>query len=108
MYSCLWHDTYSQKGPSKDICTAKFKKRGEHCIMTYSDELVAIKLPYRKHVTLLSTAFNCTLIDTGKKRWKNNEPVKKHDLVYQYNRYMGGVWIVKISFSSIQRSIAEH
>ena len=59
--------------------------------MTYSDKLVAIKLLDRKHVTLLSTAFNCALIDTGKKHWKTNEPVKKHYLVYQYNRYMGGV-----------------
>ena len=59
--------------------------------MTYSDKLVAIKLLDRKHVTLFSTAFNCALIDTVKKHWKTNEPVKKHDLVYQYNRHMGGV-----------------
>ena len=59
--------------------------------MTYSDKLVAIKLLDRKHVTLLSTAFNSALIDTGKKHWKTNEPVKKHDLVYQYNHYMGCV-----------------
>ena len=31
-----------RKGLPKDICTGKFKKRGEHCIMTYSDKLVAI------------------------------------------------------------------
>ena len=80
-----------RKGLPKDICTAKFKKWGEHCIMTYSDKLVAIKLLDRKHVTLFSTAFNCALIDTVKKHWKTNEPVKKHDLVYQYNRYMGCV-----------------
>ena len=59
--------------------------------MTYSDKLVALKLLDRKHVTLRSTAFNCALTDTGKKHWKTNEPVKKHNLVYQYNRYMGGV-----------------
>ena len=79
-----------REGLPKDICTAKFKKQGEHCIMTYSDKLVAIKLHDRKHVTLLSTAFNCALIDTGKKHWKTNEPVKKHDFVYQYNCYMRG------------------
>ena len=80
-----------RKGVPKDICTAKFEKRGEHCIMACSNKLVAIKLLDRKHVTLLSTAFNCALIDGGKKHWKTNEPVKKHDLVYQYNRYMGDV-----------------
>ena len=30
-------------------------------------------------MTLLSTAFNCALLDTGNKHWKTNEPVKKHD-----------------------------
>ena len=73
-----------RKGLPKDICTAKFEKRGELCIMTYGDKLVAIKLLDWKHVTFLSTAFNCALIDTGKKHWKTNEPVNKHDLVYQY------------------------
>ena len=65
-----------RKGLPKDICTAKFKKRGEHCIMTYSDKLVAIKLLDCKQVTLLSTAFNCALTDTGKKHGKTNELVK--------------------------------
>ena len=59
--------------------------------MTYSDKLVAIKFLDRKHVALLSTAFNCALTDTDKKHWKTNEPVKKLNLVYQYNRYMGRV-----------------
>ena len=59
--------------------------------MTYSDKLVAIKFLDRKHVALLSTAFNCALTDTDKKHWKTNEPVKKLNLVYQYNRYMGCV-----------------
>ena len=65
-----------RKGLPKDICTAKFKKRVEHCTMTYSDKLVAIKLLDCKHVTLLSTAVNCALIDTGKKHGKTNEIVK--------------------------------
>ena len=59
--------------------------------MTYSDKLVAIKFLDRKHVALLSTAFNCALTDTDKKHWETNEPVKKLNLVYQYNRYMGRV-----------------
>ena len=59
--------------------------------MTYSDKLVAIKPLGRKHVTLLYTAFTCALIDTGKKDQKTNEPAKKHNLVYQYNCYIGCV-----------------
>ena len=70
-----------RKGLPKDICNAKFKKPGEQSIMTYSDKLVVIKFLDRKHMTLLSTAFNCALIDTSKKYWKTNEPVKKPDLV---------------------------
>ena len=80
-----------RKGLPEDICTAKFKKQGKYCIMTYSDKLVAIKLLYWKHVTLFTTAFNFALIDTGKKHWKTNEPIKKHDLVHQCNCYMRGV-----------------
>ena len=80
-----------RKDLPKDICTAKLKKRGEHCIMTCSDKLVAIKLLDGKYVTFLSTAFDCVLIDTGKKHWETNKPVKNHDLVYQYNHYIGGV-----------------
>ena len=45
--------------------------------MTYSDKLVAIKFLHRKHVALLSTAFNCALTDTGKKHWKTSELIKK-------------------------------
>ena len=92
----------------KDICTAKFKKPGEQSIITYSDKLVAIKFLDRKHMTLLSTAFNCALIDTGKKHWKTNEPVKKPDLATSIIIILGGGGGVTINFSSITCSIIEH
>ena len=45
--------------------------------MTYSDKLVTIKLLDHEHVTLLSTAFNCALIATGKKALENQWAIKK-------------------------------
>ena len=40
-----------RKGIPKDIYTAKLKKQGKNCIMTYSDKLVATKLLDCQHVT---------------------------------------------------------
>ena len=82
---------FAESAFPKNSCTTKLKKQGEHYILTFSDKLAAIKFLDQKHVTLLSTAFNYALTDTGKKQGKTTEPTKKHNTVYQYNCYMGCV-----------------
>ena len=86
-----WGTVRPRKGLPKEIVSAKFKQRGEHKIMSYEKQMVAIRILDRKHVTLLSTAHNCKIIDIGKKNWKTKEPVMRHTIIHYYNQYMGGV-----------------
>ena len=56
----------SEKGSYQDISIVKFKKQGEHCRMTCSYKILVIKFLSRKYVALLSTSFDCALVDTDK------------------------------------------
>ena len=42
-------------------------------------------------VTLISSAYNADMTDTGKKDWKTGEAIKKPKVMLMYNKYMGGV-----------------
>ena len=56
-----------RKGLPDSITKAKFKECGSSKEMTYKKIMVALKMLDRKYSTLLSTKYNCHLVDTGKK-----------------------------------------
>jgi len=80
-----------RKGLPREIVKAKFKERNELITMTYSDQLVAMRILDRKHVTLISSHYGCKQVDTGKKHCQTKEVVNKPEIIHFYNQYMGGV-----------------
>ena len=52
-----------RKGLSQEIASAKFKVRGESITMNYDNKIVAHRTLDRKHVTLISTAYNAQPVD---------------------------------------------
>ena len=73
------------------IASAKFKVRGESITMNYDNKIVAHCTLDRKHVTLLSTAYNTQPVLTGKLHWKTKEPIESPTVIHMYNKNMGWV-----------------
>ena len=59
--------------------------------MNYDNKIVAHHTLDRKHVTLISTAYNAQPVLTGKLHWKTKEPIEHPKIIHMYNKYMGGV-----------------
>jgi len=81
----------NRKGIPNDIKQAKFKNKGDKCVMSYNDEMTLTKTLDRKVVTFLSTKYNAQLVDTRRKDRETGEPIKKPLVMTKYNKYMGGV-----------------
>ena len=75
----------------QEIASAKFKVRGESITMNYDNKIVAHCTLDRKHVTLLSTAYNTQPVLTGKLHWKTKEPIESPTVIHMYNKNMGWV-----------------
>ena len=65
-----------RKSLSQEIASAKFKVHGESITMNYDDKIVAHRTLDRKHVTLLSTAYNTQPVLTGKLHWETRESIE--------------------------------
>lgn len=73
----------------KEFKALKLKK-GEYKT-SFSHGIMAMHWKDRKPATMLSTCQReADIIDTGKKRHKENEPVLKPRVVQDYNKEMGG------------------
>jgi len=81
----------NRRGFPDGIVKPKLKKPGESKIMSYDDKMVALKIYDRKVLTLMSTVYNASFVDTGKKHHQTKEPIKKPRVMTQYNKHMGGV-----------------
>ena len=75
----------------QEIAPAKFKVRGQSITMNYDNKIVAHCTLDRKHVTLLSTAYNTQPVLTGKLHWKTKEPIESPQVIHMYNKNMGWV-----------------
>ena len=82
---------HPQKGLVQEIASAKFKVRGESITMNYDNKIVSHPTLDRKHVTLISTAYNAQPVLTGKLHWKTKELIEHPKIIHLYNKYMGGV-----------------
>ena len=59
--------------------------------MNYDNKIVAHRTLDRKHVTLISTAYNAQPVLTRKLHWKTKEPIEHPKIIHMYSKYMGGV-----------------
>ena len=81
----------NRKGTPAPLHLAKLKQKGDQMVMAYNNEMVMVKVFDRKVVTLVSTVYNGSKVDTGKIDRKTNKPIKKPLLMTKYNQFMGGV-----------------
>ena len=79
------------KGLPQEIASAKFKVCSESVTMSYEDKIVAYCTLDRKHVTLLSIAYNAQPVLTGKLHWQTKGPIERLKIIHMYNKNMGGV-----------------
>ena len=80
-----------RKGLLQEIALTKFKVCGESITINHDNKFVTHHTHYRKHVTLISTAYNAQPVLTGKLHWKTKESIEHPKVIYMYNNYMGGV-----------------
>ena len=59
--------------------------------MNYDNKIVVHCTLNRKHVTIISNAYNAQPVLTGKLHWKTKEPIEHPRILHIYNKYMGGV-----------------
>ena len=55
------------------------------------DGVVVAKWRDKRDVTMLSTRHNITLVDTGKKKNRNNETIMKPKIIVDYNSGKAGI-----------------
>ena len=51
-----------RKGIPKEFATSKFKTRNDMKVKSYNDETVALRILDRKHVTLISTVYDTSMV----------------------------------------------
>ena len=55
--------------------------------MNYDDKIIAYHTLDRKHVTLLSTAYNAQPVLTGKLHWQTKESIERPKIIHMYSKY---------------------
>ena len=53
-----------RKGIPKEFATSKFKTRNDMKVKSYNNEMVALRILDRKHVTLISTVYDTSIVQT--------------------------------------------
>ena len=74
-----------RKGLPQEIASAKFKVHGESITTNCDNKIVAHRALDRKHVTLLSIAYNAQPVLTGKLHWQTKEPTERPKIIHMYN-----------------------
>ena len=59
--------------------------------MNYDNKIVTHRTLDRKHVNLISTAYNAQPVLTEKLHWETKEPIEHPKIILMYNKYMSGV-----------------
>ena len=83
----------NRKGTPKIMGKKKMEKKQERgdMIVMHNKTLLCVRYQDKKSVVMLSTVEDVQLVDTGRTNRVTGELVRKPRIVYQYNKYMGGV-----------------